>query len=237
VKGAFTGAIQDKVGLLEEADGGTIFLDDIEKAGPSVQRGLLHFLDGGEIRPVGSTRRRKIDVRVICATSSPDLTQNVRAGTFYKDLYYRLEHFTVTVPPLRRRPEDILHLARHFLARFATEFGGGPTELDPAVVSRLIAYDWPGNVRELENVIRHGVALGSDQRTITLALLPAALAEVAISRDTTAPIRLSDLVESFEAEQVRAALLASGGNKSRAALALGLTRKGLRNKIRRYHLA
>ncbi len=237
VRGSFTGAIQDKIGLIEEAHGGTIFLDDIEKAGPSVQRGLLHFLDGGEIRPVGSTKRRQIDVRVICATSSPDLTENVRAGTFYKDLYYRLEHFTVTVPPLRRRQEDILHLARHFLARFAAEFGGGPNELDPAVASRLIAYDWPGNVRELENVIRHGVVLGGDQRTLTLSLLPAALAELPVGRDATAAIRLSDLVEIFEAEQVRAALTASGGNKSRAALALGLTRKGLRNKIRRYHLA
>jgi transcriptional regulator with AAA-type ATPase domain/tetratricopeptide (TPR) repeat protein len=236
VKGSFTGAIQDKVGLLEEANGGTIFLDDIEKAGPSVQRGLLHFLDGGEIRPVGSTKRRQIDVRVICATSSPDLTENVRTGTFYKDLYYRLEHFTVTVPPLRRRQEDILHLARHFLARFTAEFGGGPSELDPQVASRLIAYEWPGNVRELENVIRRGVVLGGDQNVLTLPLLPDALAAVPVGRDATAPIRLSDLVEGFEAEQVRAALTAFSGNKTRAALALGLTRKGLRNKIRRYHL-
>jgi DNA-binding NtrC family response regulator len=141
------------------------------------------------------------------------------------------------VPPLRRRQEDILHLAQHFLARFAAEFGGGPSELDPAVASRLIAYDWPGNVRELENVIRHGVVLGGSQRTLTLALLPAAFAQVPVGRDAAAAIRLSDLVGSFEAEQVRAALIASGGNKSRAALALGLTRKGLRNKIRRYHLA
>jgi DNA-binding NtrC family response regulator/tetratricopeptide (TPR) repeat protein len=236
VKGSFTGAIGDKIGLLEEVDGGTIFLDDIEKAGSSVQRGLLHFLDCGEIRPVGSTRSRQIDVRVICATSSADLSEDVREGRFSKDLYYRLQHFTVTVPPLRERQEDILPLARHFIARFTAEFGGGPTELAPEVSARLVHYAWPGNVRELENVIRQAVALGRGSSAIRLDLLPAALSGSGPSAPVAESLRLSELVEMFEAERVRAALTLFAGNKSRAAHALGLTRKGLRNKIRRYQI-
>ena len=233
VKGSFTGAIGDKIGLLEEVDGGTMFLDDIEKAGSSVQRGLLHFLDGGEIRPVGSTKSRQIDVRVICATSSADLSADVREGRFSKDLYYRLQHFTVTVPPLRDRREDILPLARHFQSRFTAEFGGGPLELAPEVATRLFHYAWPGNVRELENVIRQAVALGREHAVITPDLLPLALqGPTGPARDSSQ--RLSHQVEQFETERVRGALREFAGNKSRAAQALGLTRKGLRNKIRRY---
>jgi DNA-binding NtrC family response regulator/tetratricopeptide (TPR) repeat protein len=236
VKGSFTGAIGDKIGLLEEAEGGTIFLDDIEKAGSSVQRGLLHFLDGGEIRPVGSTRSRQIDVRVICATSSADLSEDVRVGRFSKDLYYRLQHFTVTVPPLRERQEDILPLARHFQARFRAEFGGGPDQLDPEVTARLVQHDWPGNVRELENVIRQAVALGRDHPVITVDLLPPSLQNVS-SASPPAGCRLADLVEQLEANRVRTVLAECRGNKSRASIALGITRKGLRNKIRRYGIA
>jgi DNA-binding NtrC family response regulator/tetratricopeptide (TPR) repeat protein len=238
VKGSFTGAISDKVGLLEEAEGGTIFLDDIEKAGGSVQRGLLHFLDCGEIRPVGSTRRRRLDVRIICATSSPDLAANVRAGTFSKDLFYRLQHFTITVPPLRERREDILPLAGYFLTRFAEEHGGGPRDLDDEVARRLVEHDWPGNVRELENAVRHAVALGLRADVVTLSLLPPPINQPAgEALPDPRHGRLSDLVEAFETERVRAALIESGGNKSRAAESLGLTRKGLRNKIRRYGIS
>ncbi|HWN81408.1 MAG TPA: sigma 54-interacting transcriptional regulator, partial [Candidatus Udaeobacter sp.] len=226
-------AISDKIGLLEAVDGGTVFLDDIEKTGSSVQRGLLHFLDGGEIRPVGSTKSRRIDVRVICATSSADLSVDVRDGRFSKDLYYRLQHFIVTVPALRDRPEDILPLARHFQARFVADFGGGPRELAAEVAARLLHYPWPGNVRELENVIRHAVALGREHALLTPDLLPTALQTTAAPTLDASP-RLSDQVEQFEAERVRAMLLEFAGNKSRAAQALGLTRKGLRNKIRRY---
>ncbi|MGD8394999.1 MAG: sigma 54-interacting transcriptional regulator [Candidatus Eiseniibacteriota bacterium] len=236
LKGSFTGATSDKIGLLEEANGGTIFLDDIEKAGSSVQRGLLHFLDCGEIRPVGSTRRRSLDVRVICATSSANLEENVRQGTFSKDLFYRLHHFTITVPPIRERRDSILPLAEHFLSRFAAEQGGTPRAISAEARALIESAEWPGNVRELENAMRLAAVLGREAEVVEPAHLPAGLGRQDPVAQPVPVVQgtLQEQVDALEAARVREGLALHSGNKSRTAAYLGLTRKGLRNKMRRF---
>jgi DNA-binding NtrC family response regulator len=158
VKGAYTGAHADKPGLFKTADKGTIFLDEIAEASEEVQVGLLRVLQEGEIRPVGSNQSEKIDVRVIAATNR-DLEGRVRVGDFREDLYYRLAKATLTIPPLRERPEDIPALAHHFLKRFCIAGGLPLKDLLPGAIEALCSNGWVGNVRELEGVIEHTVAL------------------------------------------------------------------------------
>ncbi len=238
VKGAFTGATSNKIGLLEEASGGTVFLDDIEKSGHSVQRRLLHFLDCGEIRPVGSTQPRALDVRIICATSIPSLIDNVRCGQFLKDLYYRLHHFTITMPPLRERRQSIPALTRTFVRRFAAELGIEPPVVSEDCLTALANHNWPGNVRELENTVRRAVVVSRPEPVMGvehLATPNATLAQEATEatgRDERESLQAQ--VAQFEAVRVAEALELHEGNKSKAAEFLGLTRKGLRNKMKRY---
>lgn len=237
-RGAFTGATQDRKGLAEEADGGTIFLDEICKAGLSVQQRLLHLLDCGEIRSVGSTTYRRLDVRVISATSVTDLRKEVEEGRFLKDLYYRLNDFAVTVPALRERREDILLLSEHFLAQFARECRRPVPEISRAALRVLLEYDWPGNVRELQKVMRRAAVLADDDEPLGVEHLPGDLCrrERAEAREDDLSGSLKDAVEMFERRLILATLERCHWNKSRAAEELGLSRKGLRNKIERMEL-
>ena len=238
LRGSFTGALRDKPGLIEEADGGTLFLDEIEKASVVVQGKLLHVLDTGEMRPVGSTKVRAVDIRVICATSKMDLETEIKEGRFLGDLFYRLNDILLTLPPLRERREDIPVLARHFLGVYAAKFGRRIPEIAPASLEILSRYAWPGNVRELEKAVKLAVVLADDGGMILPEHLPREVARGsaarAVPKDGGRGLR--DVVESVERDEIVNALEACGGNKSEAARMLGITRKGLANKIRRYHI-
>ncbi|MBD3335117.1 MAG: AAA domain-containing protein, partial [Candidatus Eisenbacteria bacterium] len=233
-RGAFTGAAQDREGLLGDADGGTIFLDEIGKAGIQVQRRFLHLLDTGEVRPVGATSYRRLDVRVVAATSSPDLSQEVAAGRFLKDLYYRLNDITISVPPLRERKTDVPLLAETFAEIEGTRIGRRNQELSASLVHALVSHDWPGNVRELEKAIRRAVTLGGDDALLTADLLPDEVSGHKAARRSRQTLKSH--LEQMEREFILQALEQTGWNKSRTARALGLSRKGLRNKIERYRL-
>jgi two-component system response regulator HupR/HoxA len=240
VKGSFTGAIEDRSGILEQADGGTVFLDEIDKTSIAVQRRFLHLLDVGEIRPVGGRSYRHLDIRVVCATSAPELRSEVEAGRFIKDLYFRLNDISIHVPALRARSEDVPLLADYFTDLFAQETGRDVPGISQMAMRKLIDYDWPGNVRELEKVIRRAVTLADEGETIGLDLLPARLLEekadafAVPEEDEGGALRVQ--LEAVEKRLVAKALEENDWNKSRAAVALGLSRKGLKNKISRFGL-
>ena len=239
VQGAFTGASGDKKGLFEEADGGTIFLDEVGRAGLGVQRRLLHLLDMGEVRPVGSTSYRKLNVRVICATSAKNLLSNSEHGPFIKDLYYRLNDIIIHVPSLRDRPEDIPLLAEYFLETMNGETSRKAVGITRSAMQRLVRYSWPGNVRELEKAVRRASILSEEGESIGPALLPQEVltATESLPKATgTGDVDLRSTVEGIEQRLVLEALHKHGWNKTRAAQELGLSRKGLKNKIARYGL-
>ncbi|HME92454.1 MAG TPA: sigma-54 dependent transcriptional regulator, partial [Myxococcaceae bacterium] len=202
-RGAFTGAVKERTGLFREADGGTILLDEIGELELSTQAKLLRVLQEAEVRPVGGDRSIKVDVRILAATNR-DLPQQVAAGRFREDLYYRLKVATLHIVPLRERPEDIPVLARHFLARFAERFGSGSGAMSasPELIARLTAYNWPGNVRELENAIESAVALSPDG-ALDLSLLPSAGATEAAEEPRAT---LKRRVEAYERGLILSAL-------------------------------
>jgi DNA-binding NtrC family response regulator/tetratricopeptide (TPR) repeat protein len=236
LRGAFTGADKDRKGLLQEANGGTIFLDEISRAGLSLQRRLLHLLDSGEIRPVGSTSYVPLDVKIICATTSTDLRRDVKEGKFLEDLYYRLNDICISIPPLRERREDIPLLCDHFLRIFSREMKKEISGISKAAMIRFMDFDWPGNVRELEKVIKRAVILADEGEMITPELLPSELLTGGEVSSEGADSELKDAVEGFEKRTIVNALDRFSWNKSKTALYLGLSRKGLKNKIRRYNL-
>jgi DNA-binding NtrC family response regulator len=170
VKGAFTGAVSSKTGLLHEADGGTVFLDEIGDMPQSIQVKLLRMLEDSEIRPLGSTRVKKVNIRFITATNK-DIRELVDKGLFREDLYYRINVITLKLPPLRERKEDIPSLATHYLEKYAREFGKPLKSLSPRTLSVLGGYGWPGNIREMQNVLERAVLI-SDSDTITEESLP-----------------------------------------------------------------
>jgi DNA-binding NtrC family response regulator len=244
VKGAFTGAVADKMGLLELADGGSVFLDEIADLPLSLQAKLLRVLEEGEVRPVGGTRSKKINVRFIAATNQ-DLEARVSRGEFRKDLFYRLNVVTLRVPPLRDRVEDIPLLARHFLVRFAREFGKAITELHPSAVTDLVAYTWPGNIRELRNVIERAVMLGAGDRLTSkeLALLLPSVAGGSGASDGPAGEEYLGLpyseakekvLEAFTLRYIKGKLAAHGGNVTRAAQDSGVPRQHFQQIMKRY---
>ncbi|MCK4547064.1 MAG: sigma 54-interacting transcriptional regulator [Candidatus Eisenbacteria sp.] len=238
LKGSFTGADRDKTGLVEEANGGTLFLDEIEKASVAVQGKLLRVLDTGEVRPVGSTQSHNVDIRVICATSKMDLETEIREGRFLSDLFYRLNDIMFTIPRLREREEDVLVLAEYFRNKYNREMGRTVTGIDPGARDALKAYSWPGNVRELEKAIKLAVVLADDDGRITRDLLPPEVVRGSMGGEVAGRNggTLKEMVEAMEREQILKALERSSGNKSEAARILGITRKGLANKIQRYNL-
>ena len=240
-KGAYTGAYEDRVGLFEQADGGTIFLDEIGETSPSFQVKLLRVLQEGEIRPIGMSRTRKVDVRVIAATNR-DMVRDVREKHFRQDLYYRIAGFSVHMPPLRDRPMDIPLLARHVLDNAMQALGKSVQGFTGDAMDRLCAYSWPGNVRELQNEIYRMLAL-ADRDVLGAELLsPRVLQCLPPEEEGEQELlaflegSLREKVEMLEGRIIRETLVRQRWNKSKAAQELGLSRVGLRNKLKRYGL-
>jgi two-component system response regulator HupR/HoxA len=242
-RGAFTGATEDHVGLFQRADGGTVFLDEIGEVSPAFQVKLLRVLQEGEIRPVGSTRTRKVDVRVVAATNK-DLAAEVLAGRFREDLFYRLATVTVHLPPLRDRPDDIPVLATSLLEKAEASLGKVSGGYSQEALACLQSYRWPGNVRELQNEIQHVLVMGEEKRELGADLLSPRVLR-AVPADDALPLEefaglkgtLKDRVETLEARILQETLIRHRWNKSRAAKELGLSRVGLRSKLERYGLA
>jgi two-component system response regulator HupR/HoxA len=242
-RGAYTGAISDRLGLFRAADGGTVLLDEITEVSPSFQVSLLRFLQDGEVKPLGSDKTQTCKVRIIAASNRP-MKQLVASGKFRQDLYFRLRGFEFEVPPLRERPVDIPALAEFFAAKHAEAIGRRILGISAGVLERLMAFDFPGNIRELENEIRRMVALAADGEYLTTqnmspALVALAPRKVPPSSNGFAPngATLKDKVKDLEKHVVGEVLARHRWNQSRAALELGLSRVGLANKIRRYGLA
>jgi two-component system response regulator HupR/HoxA len=234
-RGAFTGAYEDRIGLFQQANGGTIFLDEIGETSPAFQVKLLRVLQDGEIRPLGTARSVSVDVRLVSATNK-NLQALVEAGRFREDLYYRLSTVTLSLPPLRDRPEDVPVLARAILARASQALGKAVTDFSPSALACMQSYGWPGNVRELQNEIYRMVAL-ADGPALDVDLLAARILEAGGGVRTIGPdAKLRERVEALEANLLREVLARHRGNKSRAADELGLSRVGLRAKLARYGL-
>jgi DNA-binding NtrC family response regulator len=234
-RGAFTGAINDKKGLFEVAHGGSLFLDEVGETTLAMQAKLLRALQEGEITPVGETRPRKVDVRVIAATNRR-LDEEVKAGHFRQDLYYRLRVFPIQVPPLRDRLEDIPALVEHFIHKHAAKLGKGVRGVSRDALDLLTMYSYPGNVRELENEIERAVLLTDSGNEIVPAVLSdvfndSPAAEGAGERDGVS--RLRDRTDAMARVEIQSALERHGRNKVRAAEELGLTYRGLLKKMRR----
>ncbi|HYB73910.1 MAG TPA: sigma 54-interacting transcriptional regulator, partial [Candidatus Sulfotelmatobacter sp.] len=223
VRGAFTGAAQEKTGLLQAADGGTLFLDEIGDAPPSLQVKLLRALETREVRPVGSTRAERVDVRVIAATHA-DLPAAVRAGRFREDLYYRLNVIPIELPPLAARREDIPLLAQHFLERANARQRRAVRAIAPEALQDLLDYAWPGNVRELENAIERAVALAEGD-TIRPEHLPP------LVRGAVPPPAAGTLTDLI-ANAMRRALAETGGNRRAAARLLGIPERTFYRKLK-----
>ena len=237
-KGAFTGAYQDRIGLFEVANGGTIFLDEIGETSPPFQVKLLRVLQESEIRPLGAQRIRKVDVRVVAATNR-DLEAEVEAGRFRRDLYYRLAAFPIHMPALRDRPMDIPLIAERILDEVKGAYNREMSGFSPVVLDELKKYAWPGNVRELQNEIQRMVVL-ADSDKLEVSALSGRLRDrrdpVASALKMNGSSTLKDKVEALEKAAIIESLTKCGGNISRAASELGLSRVGLRNKLARYDL-
>jgi two-component system response regulator AtoC len=234
-KGAFTGADRDKKGLFQEAERGTIFLDEIGELPLSLQVKLLRVLQENEVRPVGDSKSLQIDVRFIAATSKK-LEEEVKKGSFREDLYYRLNVMTVKIPPLRERTEDIPLLCKHFIGRFNEILAKDISGLAPVAMSRLLEYHWPGNVRQLENVIERAMVIADD-----LLLLPEHFAaelmnaDGRIGKDTVFEgLSLKDAQKVVEKKLISRALAETGGNRTRAAKLLEISHPSLLTKIKAY---
>ena len=222
VKGAFTGAHQDREGLFSYASGGTLFLDEVGEMPLAMQAHLLRSIDQRTIRPVGSNRDMDVDVRIIGATNR-DLGEEVRKGNFREDLFYRLNVLTLRMPALKERPEDLPLLARHFVSMLSEQLGIAPLELGEEELTRLLRYNWPGNVRELKNVI---------ERALLLKRPPS---EFVAAGDETRSEGADDpdsmLLEDVERRHIQRILNRVSGNKSAAARILGVSRKTLERRV------
>jgi len=243
-KGAFTGALRSKQGLLQSADTGTIFLDEVGELPLEMQAKILRFLQEKEVRPVGSNQKVKVDVRIMAATNR-DLDTEYKKGTFRKDLYFRLNVVTISLPPLRERRSDIPILAAFFLERLAP---GRGVQLSGEAMKALLVYDWPGNVRELENCLERAVALG-DQRVIEVNDLPPAIVRAEVQAEAldapefsgratdlrSADLRATDL-EDIERATIERVFSQVKGDKALAGKMLGISRATLYRKLKRYNI-
>lgn len=236
-KGAFTGALKDKTGLFEEASGGTIFLDEIGEMPLSLQVKLLRVLQENEIRPVGDSKSKKIDIRVLAATSK-NLEQEIKNGTFREDLFYRLNVLPINLPPLRERNEDIPLLCNHFINQFNKRLNKDISNITTAAMSLLLKHNWPGNVRELENVIERAVVL-ADDKLLAPENFPSLIGE---REGTGQPDKifegysLKDAQKDLEKMLISKALTKTEGNRTKAAKLLEISHPSLLSKIKTYNI-
>ena len=230
-KGAFTGAHATRRGLFEEASGGTLFLDEIGDVPQKMQGQLLRVLQEGEVRRVGGSSAIAVDVRVVAATNR-DLQAEVQAGRMRSDLYYRLDVVSLRIPPLRERGDDVIALARHFVARHAVQLGRPIPELSDVAIARLRGYSWPGNVRELENAMARAVAMSQHAVLLPCDLPPAIAGELGDLAPTAIDADWPTLAE-LERRYVQRALDHVGGNKTAAAAILGVDRRTLQRMFSR----
>jgi transcriptional regulator with PAS, ATPase and Fis domain len=230
-RGAFSGAVHDRVGLVEEADGGTLFLDEVADLSGRAQAKLLRVVQQQEVRRVGESFSRKVDVRFVSAANR-DLRREGEEGRFRQDLRYRLEVIRIRIPPLRERPEDIAPLVRHFWTSACARVNTAAT-LSHGVLAALARYHWPGNVRELQNVMAALAVEAPARGHVRAALLPA----VITGATTVTSARLSTARLQWERRFVEVALARAGGNRSRAARDLGVTRQGLLKALERLGVA
>ncbi len=228
-RGAFTGADRERPGLFEAANGGTLFLDEIGEISAGMQVKLLRALQEREVRRVGENRARAVDVRVVAATNR-SLADEVAAGRFRQDLFYRLRVIELRIPPLRERADDVLPLARVFLAETARRMGRKVTGFTPRAADQLLRYDWPGNVRELQNAVEHAVALCEGSR-VDVDDLPE---ELRAAMPRPRPTGKTRPLDEVEREYILAAVEGAGGNRTRAAAELGIGLATLKRKLRRY---
>jgi DNA-binding NtrC family response regulator len=238
VKGAFTGAVNARVGRFELAHRGTLFIDEVSSMSLALQAKLLRALQEREVERVGESRAFKFDIRVIAA-SNTDLRKAVKDGTFREDLYYRLNVVPITLPPLRHRREDIPLIAQHFLQKSCAQNALAPRTIAQATLRRLMDYAWPGNIRQLENAIEHAVAMSGAGREILPAMLPEEIRETATGEVLT-PVTIPDegldftsVMTQLERELLRRGLEKTGGNKRQAARLLNLSRTTLIDKLNR----
>jgi DNA-binding NtrC family response regulator len=233
-RGAYTGATSEHRGLFEVADGGTLFIDEVCEMGPEVQTKFLRVLELGELRRLGETRTRQVDVRVVAATNR-DVEAEVRAGRFREDLYYRLAVLPLEPPPLRHRLDDVPLLVRHYLGRQG-RMGGAPRRLTDAALGQLQAHGWPGNVRELFNVLERALIVSGALEIGPRDLPPLDRGLGHRSRDADTGPGRGGTLEEVERRHVRRVLDAAGGNKTRAAKELGISLRSLYRKLEKYDL-
>lgn len=239
-KGAFTGAHADKPGLIEQADSGTLFLDEVGEMPPSLQVKLLRVLQQGEVRRLGATIDRQVDVRVVSATAR-NLQAEVQAGRFREDLFFRLNVFTLNLPPLRDRVDDLPLLVSHLLQKCAERIGRIPVPLvAPALLRELMAHPWPGNVRELENVLERALVLCDGLRLESLSQLQAVPADGEPEQTTTPAVEenlsIKQAERAIEIDLIRKALHRTGGNRTHAARILEISHRALLYKLKEYGL-
>ncbi len=241
-KGAFTGAAHAKPGLLETADNGTFFMDEISELAAPLQVKFLRVLQDGKFRRLGSNQEREVDIRLLCATNQP-LEEKVEAGQFREDLYYRINTFTIQIPPLRDRPDDIPLLAQHFLQRYARQHQKPVREISPQAMELLVKGEWKGNIRELEHVLERAVILASGE-AVQPADLPQQIRSAEAGFQTPQTFLLSlpfkeakeRLIEDFERRYIEDILQKYHGNVSRAAEHSGIDRRSLHRLLAKHHL-
>jgi transcriptional regulator with GAF, ATPase, and Fis domain len=234
-RGSFTGAIAEKEGLLRQAHGGTIFLDEIGKTSLAMQGKLLQFLDTGKLRKVGSNEMISVDVQVICA-SKIDLLKLCEEGRFLEDFYYRINDFPLNIPPLRNRREDIPLLVHHYIEKISSKMGKIVDGFSPEALACLTAYHWPGNVRELEKIVKRAIILADEGEELSIKHIPKEIVNPVLNPQKGRPVNLKERLGEVERQEIIAALIRHGGNKTKAARDLGISYPNLLAKIKQYNI-
>lgn len=233
-KGAFTGAVTKKPGRFELADEGSIFLDEIGDIPPGIQVKLLRVLQEKEFEHLGGTKTIKVDVRIIAATNK-NLLESVANGTFREDLFYRLNVVPITLPSLRERAEDITLLVEHFLQRSSSISGRAPKKISKPAMEKLVSYKWPGNIRELENAIERCVVISS-KNIIDLEDLPPLITNYSSKENEGSFAKLDDAIDNTEKDVIITTLKECNGNRTKASIVLGISRRSLHRKIAKYNI-